>query len=87
MLSPLMFVIYVKDLLLNSDISRLVCLVNEVCLNYFMYAEDLIFLSLVILVVELQSVRLAENDIWPVEFNYIKLNKNSNYSACLTFCS
>ena len=74
-LSPLMFAIYVNDLLLSLHSSGLGCSINGMCLNSVMYADDLMLLSLS--VAELQRMI----DLCSIELDYldyIKLNVNSS---------
>ena len=76
-LSPLLFAVYVNDLLLNLQSSRLGCVINGMSVNSFMYADDLILLSLS--VIDLQKMI----DFCSFELGRIKLNINSSKSVCL----
>ncbi len=76
-LSPLLFAVYVNDSLLNLQSSRLGCVINGMSVNSFMYADDLILLSLS--VIELQKMI----DFCSLELGRIKLYINSKKSVCL----
>jgi len=78
-LSPYLFAIYVNDILVNLHNSRLGCFIKHVCVNSFMYADDLILLS--ISLVELQFMV----DICVVELDSIDLKLNISKCNCLRF--
>jgi len=76
-LSPLLFAVYVNDLLLKLQSSRLGCVINGISVNSFMYADDLILLSLSI--VELQKLI----DLCSSELANIQLRVNPIKCVCL----
>ena len=45
-LSPLLFAVYVDDLLIKLSKSSLGCYINGLCLNSIMHADDLLLLSI-----------------------------------------
>ena len=76
-LSPTLFAIYVDDILNKLEKSKFGCFVKFVCCNSFMYADDLILLS--ITVNDLQKlVKICE-----AEFNFVGLKINSNKTSCM----
>ena len=76
-LSPVLFNLYVDDVLVDLQRSQLGCVVKEHVLNSFMYADDLIILS--ILVSDLQ--RLI--DIAVESLSNILLTVNSKKCCCM----
>ena len=45
-LSPALFAVYVDDVLNKLENSKLGCVIKNKCVNSFMYADDLILLSI-----------------------------------------
>ena len=45
-LSPALFAIYINDIIVKLEKSGLGCLVRKLCMNVFMYADDILLLSL-----------------------------------------
>jgi len=76
-LSPLLFAIFVDDLLVKLSNLRLGCCINGLSFNAIMYADDLILLS--ISVHELQILV----DICVSEFKCLRLEINVGKSACM----
>jgi hypothetical protein len=76
-LSPVLFNLYVDDVLVDLQRSQLGCVVKGNVLNSFMYADDLIILS--ILVTDLQ--RLI--DIAVESLNSVLLSVNSKKCCCM----
>ena len=61
-LSPALFSVYVDDVLKKLESSKLGCFIKNMCANSFMYADDLILLSISIHDME------AMVDICEIEF-------------------
>ena len=53
-LSPLLFAVCVDDLLIKLENSNIGCFISSLCCNSFMYADDLILIS--VTVQDLQSL-------------------------------
>ena len=76
-LSPFLFAIYVDDILTKLQDSGLGCHIKYVCFNSYMYADDLLLLS--ISVCDLQKMVNLCND----ELVSIDMRINTGKSACL----
>lgn len=76
-LSPLLFSLYIDCVLGHLESSGLGCYVNKVCMNSFLYADDLIVLS--ISVSDLQLLI----DCCASVFSKLDLQINSSKSQCL----
>ena len=76
-LSPVLFAIYVNDLLLKLNSCKFGCHINHTCFNATMYADDLLLLSL--------SINDLQNliDLCVVEFDKIDMQLNINKSCCM----
>ena len=76
-LSPLFFAVFVNDVLIKLENSKLGCHIKGKCFNSFMFADDLILLSI--------SLRDAQRliDICSKEFCDLDLSINLNKSFCL----
>ena len=77
LLSPILFAICVDDLLVKLEKSKLGCFVKLLCCNSFMYADDLVLLSITIQ--DLQSLV----NISLKEINNVGLDVNSNKTFCI----
>ena len=76
-LSPVLFAVYVNDVILNLHKSGLGCHIKNLCFNAFMYADDLLLLS--ISVCDLQQMI----NICKTELDWLDMVINVNKSACL----
>lgn len=76
-LSPLLFSIYVDNILDKLEMSGFGCYVNFACYNSYMYADDLILLS-----PSLHDLQ-AMFDLCAIEFNNIDLPVNENKCHCM----
>ena len=76
-LSPILFAVFVNSIFVKFKKSKLGCFVKQVCCNSFMYADDLILLS--ISLTEMQ--RLI--DICVADCKVIGMEINSRKSACM----
>ena len=76
-ISPLLFSSYVNSVLTSLDKSKIGCFINGNCLNSFLYADDLLLLS--ISVSDLQSLTNKCISI----FVELDLQINSSKSCCL----
>jgi hypothetical protein len=76
-LSPLLFVVFVDDLLIELRDSTLGCHIKGICLNAAMYADDLLLMS--ISVCQLQRMV----DLCLDEFNKIDMLINVKKSICI----
>ena len=76
-LSPLLFNIYVNDVLVKLEKSKRGCFIGSLCCNSFMYADDLIILA--ISLADLQYL----SDLCMTEFSDIGLIVNKNKTFCL----
>jgi len=76
-LSPILFAVCVDDLLTKLGNSKMGCFISALCCNSFMYADDLILLS--ITVHDLQSLV----DISADEITSIGLNVNCSKTFCI----
>jgi len=76
-LSPLLFSAYVDEVLVALEASNVGCFIKRTCFNSFMYADDLILLSLS--VVELQTLlTISADKLWSLD-----LAINTNKTVCL----
>ena len=76
-ISPLFFAIFVDNVLHKLMKSKLGCHINYVCMNSFIYADDLLLLS-----ISLHDLQKLVN-LCVIEFNNIVMTININKSACL----
>ena len=76
-LSPYLFAVFVDDILNNLSKSGLGCYINCVCFNSFMYADDVILLSL-----SLHQMQLMINFCLE-QFDAIGMNINVDKSGCM----
>ena len=76
-LSPLLFTLYINDILIKLEKSELGCYIGHKCYNSFMYADDLILLS--ITVSDLQSLL----DMCGTLFSNLDLPINISKCHCL----
>ena len=76
-LSPLLFAIYVDDILFKLSKSSLGCNISRVCYNSIMYADDLLLFAL-----SLKDLQ-AMVDMCVLEFDSLDLNINIKKSMCL----
>jgi hypothetical protein len=76
-LSPAFFAIYVNDVLVKLEKSKLGCHIKIQCYNSLMYADDLILLSVSVSHL-LQLIKICR-----IEFSLIDLNINLNKSGCM----
>jgi hypothetical protein len=76
-LSPFLFAVYVNDVLSHLADSKLGCFIKCTCLNSFMYADDLILIS-----ISLMHLQLLV-DICKQEFDKIDMQINGSKSGCL----
>lgn len=76
-LSPALFAVYVNDVLVLLKNSKLGCHINQFCCNAFMYADDLLLLS--ISVSEMQKMI----DICVKELDWLDMKVNVNKSSFL----
>jgi exonuclease III len=76
-LSPALFAVYVNDVLLLLGKSKLGCHINQYCCNSFMYADDLLLLSLSIC--DLQKMI----DICKTELDWLDMKINIKKSSLL----
>ena len=76
-LSPVLFAVYVNDILVLLQSSGLGCQINRFCCNSFMYADDLLLLS--ISVSDIQKMI----DICKKELDWLDMRVNINKSSFL----
>jgi len=76
-LSPAFFALYVNDVLLKLEKSKLGCHIKLRCFNSLMYADDLLLLSVSVSHLT-ELIRLCVN-----EFHAIELDINLNKSGCM----
>jgi len=76
-LSPLLFAVFVDDVLRKLSKSNLGCFMNGICFNAVMYADDLLLLS-----ISVHDLQLLV-DICVAEFDKLGLDINEKKSACL----
>src|ERR1043165_6815992 len=76
-LSPFLFALYVNDLLINVNTSRLGCQIKSFSFNSVMYADDLILLS--ISISDMQKMLL----ICKKSLDDLDLDINIDQSACM----
>jgi len=76
-ISPLLFSSYVNSVLTSLEDSKIGCFINGYCANSFLYADDLLLLS--ISVSDLQILTNKSNSI----FKELDLQINSAKSCCL----
>jgi hypothetical protein len=76
-LSPSLFSIYVDDILVKLEKSKMGCFIKNVCTNSYMYADDLLLLS--ISLKDMQSLV----DLCESEFNKIGMAINNKKTSCL----
>ena len=76
-LSPHLFAVFVDDILQKLARSGLGCYINCQCFNSFMYADDVILLS-----ISLSHMQLMVN-MCIREFGAIGMNINFNKSGCM----
>jgi hypothetical protein len=71
-LSPLLFSVFIDIILQDLELSGLGCFINKKCLNSFLYADDLILLSISITdlqrLVNICSARFAQLDL-PINYS------------------
>jgi len=76
-LSPILFAVCVDDLLKKLENSKMGCFVRSLCCNSFMYADDLILLSITV-----QDLQTLVN-VSAGEISNIGLNVNCNKTFCI----
>jgi hypothetical protein len=76
-LSPALFAIFINDVIVRLQKSSLGCHIRNLCLNTFMYADDLLLLS-----ISVQDLQKMIN-ICKVEFDWLDMSVNIKKSACI----
>ena len=76
-LSPALFSVFINDVIVRLHKSSLGCHIRNLCLNTFMYADDLLLLSITIH--DLQSML----NICKTEFDWLDMSVNIKKSACI----
>ena len=76
-LSPVLFSVYLNDLLIKLKISNLGCFIKHICFSVFMYADDLLLLA-----VSLRDLQ-AMIDICEEEFLLLDMKVNFKKSHCM----
>ncbi len=79
-LSPYLFSVFVDELLSKLSESGLGCFINCSCYNSFMYADDLILISISLMHMQ------ALVDICKIEFDKIGMEINISKSGCMRIC-
>ena len=76
-LSPTLFAVFINDVILNLQQSFLGCHIHNLCLNAFMYADDLLLLS--VSICDMQNMI----NICKVEFEWLNMFVNIKKSSCI----
>ena len=76
-LSPSLFSAYVDDILIKLEKCRHGCYIRNICVNSFMYADDLILLS-----ISIRDMQILVN-LCEIEFMNIGMSINSKKTSCL----
>lgn len=76
-LSPTLFSVFINDVILRLQKSSLGCHIRNLCLNAFMYADDLLLMS--ISICDLQDMII----ICKSEFDWLDMAVNIKKSACI----
>jgi len=75
--SPTLFAVFINDIIVKLEKSSLGCHIHFVCFNAFMYADDLLLLSLT--VKDLQKMI----DICQSELDWLDMKVNAKKSVCI----
>ena len=76
-LSPTLFAVFMNDLIVRLENSSLGCYIRNWCMNAFLYADDLLLLSITI--IDLEKMLLICKD----EFDWLNIAVNVKKSSCL----
>jgi hypothetical protein len=76
-LSPTVFAVFINDVIVRLENSSLGCYIRNMCMNAFLYADDLLLLSMTI--TDLEKMLLICKD----EFDWLNIAVNVKKSACI----